>query len=147
MADAITFNYASWQAAYPPLATVPDADAQGYFDLATQLWRNDGTSPCSTAAQQTRLLYLLTAHMAKLFAPQAQGGQAAGIVGRISNASEGSVSVQTEYSSQISDSQAFYVQTAYGALFWQMTAPFRQMRYRAPYSNPAVVPGFPFRRY
>lgn len=147
MAEAITFDYAAWQAAYPLLATVPSADATGYFNLATMLFRNDGTSPAPTVAMQTTLLYLLTAHMAKLFAPQSQGGQAAGIVGRISNASEGSVSVQTEYSSQISDSQAFYIQTTYGALFWQMTAVFRTMRYRVPYSNPGVVPGFPFRRW
>ncbi len=145
MADAVTFSYAGWVALYPEFVAVPQAQAQGYFDLSTTLLRNDGTSPVPTTALQLQLLNLLTAHMAKLFAPASQGGQGAGIVGRIANASEGSVSVQTEYSSQISDSEAFYIQTAYGALYWQMTAAFRQgPRYRVPYSNPAVVPGFPF---
>ena len=119
-----------------------------YFDLATTFCRNDGggpvgagvggcgglfsffSSPTTSAAAtqlQTNMLNLLTAHLAQLFAPLPTGQPASGLVGRITSASEGSVSVSAEFPA--SPAAAWFLQTAYGAAFWQMSAPFRTARY------------------
>ena len=61
----------------------------------------------------------------------------------ISNASEGSVSVQTEWNagSNQDDIEAFLIQTKYGAAYWAMTAQFRTARYMA---RPTIVAGAPY---
>jgi hypothetical protein len=48
-----------------------------------------------------------------------------GIVGRINNASEGDVSVTSEWSAPPNASQAYFVQTKYGADYWTYTARYR----------------------
>jgi len=48
-----------------------------------------------------------------------------GIVGRINNASEGDVSVASEWSAPPNANQAYFVQTKYGAQYWTMTAKYR----------------------
>jgi hypothetical protein len=48
-----------------------------------------------------------------------------GIVGRINNASEGDVSVSSEWSAPPNANQAYFVQTKYGAQYWTMTAKYR----------------------
>ncbi len=48
-----------------------------------------------------------------------------GIVGRINNASEGDVSVASEWQAPPNANQAYFVQTKYGADYWTMTARYR----------------------
>lgn len=100
-----------------------------YFDLATQYCRNDGGGPVSKATIQVRLLNLMTAHLAFLLAGNNTSDGASSLVGRISSASEGSVSVSAEMPGSNANS-AWYLQTKYGAAFWQATAVYRTMRYR-----------------
>lgn len=48
-----------------------------------------------------------------------------GIVGRINQAAEGDVSVSSEWQAPPNASQAYFVQTKYGAQYWTMTARYR----------------------
>lgn len=131
MAQFVTFNYAEWIAAYPmfnvPPTVTTEAQAQNYFNIAGELiLRNDGSGPISDPARQKTLLYLLTAHLAAM--TTGVNGQApSGVVGRVSSASEGSVSISTEYTA--SAGSAWFLQTPWGALYWQLTASLRTMRY------------------
>lgn len=128
MGVVATFNYAAWAALYPEFSNVSQNQAQGFFDQATIFHRNDGGGPVSTIAIQLSLLNMLTAHLA--FMSMGTAAQPASqLVGRISNASEGSVSVQAEYADATPSSMAWYVATKYGAAYWQATAPYRTMRY------------------
>jgi hypothetical protein len=78
---------------------------------------------------------MLTAHIAALYAPStASGSSPATPPGRISNASEGSVSAAFELNTP--QAAAWYAQTKYGVSFWAATAPFRTMHYVPP---PCVV--------
>jgi hypothetical protein len=139
MGVVVQLNYAQWIAIYPEFtATVNQAQAQQYFQLATTIHRNDGGGPVHSPEQQLALLNMLTAHIAALFAPPAPGQQASTIVGRINSASEGSVSVQAAYSNSVSEQMAWFIQTKYGAMYWMATAPFRTMRY-IPNKNRGVV--------
>lgn len=146
MADAVPFNYNTFVLTFPAFADLGEQQAALYWGIAEGYWRNDGTSPCTTVTEQARLMNLLTAHIAKMLAPNSAGGQGGDLTGRITNASEGSVSVQTEFASETPPSMAWYVQTQYGAMFWQLTAPYRTMKYRAPPPRYAGNVGF-FGRY
>lgn len=127
-----TLVIADFRAAYPAFATnPPDAVITAYFALAGEVWlRNDGTGPVRTTTLQTALLYMLTAHLCQLFSGP-DGNDPSGLVGRISSATQGSVTISTEYEGTMNS--AFFTQTPYGAAFWQATAAFR--------SFPAYLPG------
>lgn len=127
------FNYADFTAAYPAFASAPpQITLQAYFELAGEVWlRNDGTGPVRKTTLQTQLLYMLTAHLAQLFGPSPDGSAPSGLVGRISSATEGSVTVSTEYESTLNSE--WFNQTPYGAAFWSATAAYR--------SFPAYLPG------
>jgi len=119
--------------AYPNFTGIASGTLQAQFDVATIYLRNDGTSPVPTVALQTTLMFMLTAHLLQVsFGPNGDGARtgsagAPGLVGRVSSASEGSVSVSTEYPSE--PNSAWFLQTPYGASFWQATAAFRRARY------------------
>jgi hypothetical protein len=53
------------------------------------------------------------------------------MVGRINSATEGSVSITSDYGSAGSGgpSEAWYTQTPYGALYWAATAQYRTWQY------------------
>lgn len=129
MGIQITFDYAAWAQQFPQFSsTVDEAQANIYFTIATTLHRNDGGGPVSTAATQTQLLNYVVAHLAFLYSGT-NTQPAAQTVGRISSASEGSVSVQTDYGNNVSQSMAFWIQSQFGATYWAMTAAYRTMRY------------------
>lgn len=138
MGVVVAFDFNSLVAQFPAMTPVGATLMQQYWDIATTMHANDGTGPIASAVLQTKLLNALTAHIAQLFAPRdasgnpaASGSPAPGIVGRISSASEGSVSVQAEALQGFNTAQASWLaQTQYGALYWAMTASFRTFRYR-----------------
>lgn len=136
----VTFNYPEWLAQYPEFGSVTAGQAQGYFNRATLVCDNTPSSPIRDLCERTILLNLATAHVAKLFA-LANGQLANPIVGRIANASEGSVSVGTVYTTPSTDLEAWWDQTPYGAFFWASTT-----RYRTGFYVPPVRSGARFRR-
>lgn len=131
----VTFDYAAWSARYAALAQNVDATlAQSYFDEATLYLSNTPCSPVRDMTKRALLLGMLVAHLATLYLPQDQGGTG-GLVGRVSSASRGSVSISTDMGSQ-QERAAWFNQTQFGASFWAATRYLRQARY---------VPGFPQR--
>lgn len=124
-----TFDYSAWSARYPDLAAnVPESLASLYFSEAGLYLDNSDCSPVQDIGQRTMLLYMLVAHIAYLNLPETSGGNGGGMVGRVSSASRGSVSVGSEMPSQ-PGSAAWFNQTQYGASFWQATAWLRTARY------------------
>ena len=138
-----TFDFTAWSARYPALAaqTTP-ATAQAIWDeMSLLVLGNTNWTLVRNPAKQAVLLGLLTAHVAQLNMQAAQGNT---LVGRVSSASEGSVSVSTDLG-PLPESAAWFAQTQYGLLFWQSTAFLSQARY---VPHPAAVPGmYGIRRY
>lgn len=128
MGVQIQFSFPAWAAQYPEFAYLNQVQATNFFTMATMMQRNDGGGPICDSNMQTLTLYLLTAHVAKLFAPTSTGQNAPDTVGRISSASEGSVSVQLDNQYPPGSSQWFQ-QTRYGSMWWQATAWTRTMRW------------------
>lgn len=128
MAVAV-FDYATWSARYPDLvAQVPQSLAELYFAEAELYLCNTECSPVQNVAQRTLYLYMLVAHIAYLNLPAGCGGNGAGMVGRVSNATQGSVSIGTDMGNQPGSAQ-WFMQTQYGAAFWQATLWLRTARY------------------
>jgi hypothetical protein len=120
----------AWIARYPEFTAVPSNVASLYFSEATLYQVNDGSGPVVDAGVQLMLLNMLTAHIAALYSGQNAASNTP--VGRISSASEGSVSASLEYKPPGTASEAWANQTKYGAAWWSATMPYRSMQYRAP---------------
>lgn len=127
LSPIVIFNYNNWIAIFPQFSYLSEPQAQAYFDLATSYCRNDGFGPICSLTLKTNMLNFLTAHIAQLFAPTSGGAAPSNLVGRINSASEGSVSVGAEFPA--SPSASWYLQTPFGAAYWQLLLPFRTMRY------------------
>jgi hypothetical protein len=124
----VVFDPAAFKLAYPAFAAVSDALLTNYFNLATLYLSNTDCSIVQDIPRRTTLLWLLTAHIAFLSGALNPDGSP-GMVGRISSATEGSVSVSTEYPTN--PNNAWFLQTQWGAIYWQATLPYRSFRYRA----------------
>ena len=130
----VVFNYDTWVAQYPEFAGMPSAQAQGYFNQAALYCDNTASSVITDAspggARET-ILYMLTAHVATILAAVVVNGTLSApspLVGRITNATEGSVTVAAAMDGA-PGSAAWFNQTKYGAMAWQAMAPYRTMRY------------------
>jgi len=160
----VVFDYAWLQRRYPLITEWCDVDtAQEYFDLACvfcdnsdaggatpawgpldyaifDLYGYPGTrwhgSPVTDIGTRQRLIGLLWAHIAMLFAP-INGVPSPSLVGRISSATEGSVSVSMDIPTM--PGAEWYALTKFGWMYWMLTARYRGFRY---------IPGRqPFRQF
>lgn len=149
MGVIVQFDFAALTTLFPELDPVGSALCEVYWDIATTMHRNDGGGPISSSTLQARLLNMLTGHIAFLYAPRdatgnmaSSGSAAPNVTGRVSSASEGSVSVQTEALQGFATAQASWLaQSKYGQLYWASTAQFRTMRYRPAIWPNRVGPG------
>lgn len=128
MAVAV-FDYAAWIVRYPELAgAVSEERAALFFAEAGLYLDNSDASIVQDAGLRLMLLNMLVAHIAVLAGALEPGGRPTGLVGRVSSASEGAVSVQTD-TGLTPGTAVWFQQTAYGLSFWQATKPYRSARY------------------
>ena len=144
----VTFDNTEFLASWPEFTGISSGKNQTAFNLATLLLNNSCCSVVSDANQRLTLLYILTAHVGFIINGTNDGAGNVNppyaVVGRLAQATEGTVNAAIEWASEVSDSEAFYLQSKYGALFWQMTAQYRTMLYIGPPSFGPNGPGFPF---
>lgn len=135
------FVYADWATRYPSLArTVAAPLATAYFAEAGLLYLdNSDASYIDDLPTRLILLWMLVAHLAVLNGANDPTGDAAP-VGRVSSASEGSVSASLEYRA-VAGTEQWYVQTQYGATYWLATAQYRLFTY-VPGCEPAFDMGY-----
>ena len=120
--SVVSFNSTAFLARYPEFTSLGAPLLSQYFTEAGMYCRNDGCGPITDLAVLSTLLNMLTAHIAALNGG-VNGQQPSQYVGRVSSASEGSVSASLEMKSEIG--AAWYMQTKYGAAFWQASLPYR----------------------
>lgn len=140
-----SFDLEAFRARYPEFATVADSTIEAYWDEASLYLNNTNCSRVSNIAMRGLLLNMLTAHLAALFSG-VNGNPPSGIVGRVSSATEGSVSIAASMEG-VTAASAWFMQTPYGAQFWQATAQYRQMVYRPGSSLPPRWRGNDYIRY
>jgi hypothetical protein len=137
MAVAV-FSYADWSARYPELvAKVTEPLATAYFLEAEIYLDNTDESVVQDVARRTLLFNMLVAHIAACNGAASPAGVG---VGRISSATQGSVSVSLDFNVP-AGTAAWYALTKYGAAYWAATALYRGMNY-IPGEQPSLdVPG------
>jgi hypothetical protein len=120
--------------AYPQFGSVGLQQAQEFFNRACTLISNLPNSPVpylpmAQPPVYTRKLILnaATAHFAYIFTPDASGNVRP--VGRINQATEGSVSAGLDYAAAATDTQAFWNQSPFGAYVWVALLPYRSALY------------------
>ena len=145
---AVTFNYSQFVGAYPTFANCSPAQCAEAFAQACAIQPNNTCTPPFNAGTLPMLLNLLTAHLLWLTAPRDNQGNPAAtgkpppaLVGRINTASKGSVSAGVEWQDGGGNpSQPWFLQSQWGALYWQMTAQYRTFRY-SPRPTRIGIPG------
>ena len=134
----VVFDPVGFVARYPEFSTVSNPLLTDYFTEATIYLNNTDTSPVLDLNIRAMLLNMLVAHIAAI--NSGINGQAASpLVGRINSATEGSVSVGTDMG-PVTNSQAWYLQTKYGASYWAATSIYRRFLY-VPRPSCCNVPG------
>ena len=123
---AVVFDPTAFKARYPEFAAVPDATLTACFMEAGLYLSNADNSPVQNLTRRATLFNMLTAHVAYLGGLLSADGMPRP-VGRVSQASEGSVSAGFEYLAP--GSAAWFSQTQYGASFYQATSSLRGFRY------------------
>lgn len=140
----VVFDAGVFARQFPEFRTVDPAALSFNFQRATLLLNNSCGSRIQDANTREALLTLLTAHITAI-TNGVNGQPPPGVVGRISAASEGTVSVATD-NGPTTMAAAYFTQTKYGAEFWAATAPYRAGLYFAPapsiYGLPFGGPGF-----
>ena len=131
----VTFVPADFTAAFPAFASVPTGVLTANFGFATLMLNNSCCSVVRDAPTRANLLNLMTAHITALL-NGTNGQPPQGVVGRISSAAEGSVSLSTEMLAK-SESASYWQQTPWGAMFWQATIGYRTAHYVAPVCGPS----------
>lgn len=124
-----TFDLAGFRIRYPEFATVSDAQLQACFNEATLYLDPTDYSAVQDPTRRSLLLNMLTAHIAAL-SYGTNGVAPSGLVGRVTSATEGSVSVGVD-SAGFGAGSAWYALTSYGLNYWQGILPYRQGRYVA----------------
>ena len=125
----VDFDLSYFMTRYPVMSTDNPAVYSMYFGEAELMLNNTDSSIVTDVGERKILLHLVTAHISTLNGKN-KDIQNNGIVGRITSASEGSVSIGADYgNAPVSGSMAWYLQTPYGAQFWQLTNKYRRFRY------------------
>jgi hypothetical protein len=143
----VAFNFSTWTALYPEFSAVDPSFAQVLWGDAGNYVDNTDSSPVRAAidgGNRDSLLYAVLSHIAWL---KGQGSgnaraQARDITGRISDTTQGSVSVSTELNGKAdTPGLEFWSQTQYGLEFWQKSALWRTSIYVAPCGPLLTGPG------
>lgn len=112
-------------ARYPEFTSVSESSLLAYWEEAYDFF-GGADSLVSDEGKRRRLLNMLTAHIAAVNGALAADGMPLP-VGKVSQASKGSVSASFEFIQP--GTHSWYTQTQYGAAFWQATLNLRRFRY------------------
>lgn len=126
MDKVVEFNPVEFKIIYPIFDDLNDIQLEHFFTIAEQLVDNTNCSFVTDLKERKILLYLLVAHQAALQSNINEGNNG---VGRVSSATEGTVSISLDYGT-MSDNSKWYEQTQYGAEYWQLIKKYRSFVYR-----------------
>ncbi|MDS7935663.1 DUF4054 domain-containing protein [Acinetobacter sp. V91_7] len=124
MSGVVEFDLAKFRRLYPKIM-LEDEQLEQNFLKAEMLLNNTPKSCVTKIKEREMLLLLLVAHISMLQQRVEDGNTA---TGRIASASEGSVSVSFDYGT-LANNEKWFVQTPFGAEYWQLTAKYRSVRY------------------
>lgn len=119
----VTFDIDEFRARFPHLTDISDATLQACFDDACTMYGNDDSTslfaydPDNGKLQRRTFLYAVTCHLATL-----QQWAANGQAGRVTSASQGSVSTSFDLLKTNRDVPDWWYQTICGQMAWRLMA-------------------------
>lgn len=126
------WNPGIFLAMFPEFTNAYNANPARYEALfnyrAPRFLSNADDSPVCDVQKRLGLLNMLVAHISFLAGDLSADGQARP-VGRVSDASEGSVSASFDYGVANQNNGQWFNQSQYGSEFWQATSSLRGFRY------------------
>lgn len=129
--SVVAFDPVGFIQRYPEFEDTSNAQLDGLFTEATLFLNNTDSSPVKDSGQRAVLLNMIVAHLLALSKRD--------YVGRINQVTQGSITVQTDMGAPPVGTEAYWVQTPYGASFWAATASLRGFRYFPGRSGPQVL--------
>lgn len=106
----------------PPLPPYTNDDWQYFFEQVEFTILGNSESDCLSVGLRKKLFYLLVAHEAEL-QNRIDGGNS-NLIGRVSSATEGSVSIATQFPEIKGKIASYLSQTQYGLRYLAMIAPY-----------------------
>ena len=135
--SVVVFDPTVFKIRYPEFATVDSALLTLYFNEAMIYVDNTESSVITDTNIRGMILNMIVAHIATL---QARISSGSPLVGRISSASEGGVSVSVS-AAPSTGSRIWFDQTLYGDAAWKALRPYGHAIYiTAPQPIPTYVP-------
>ena len=125
MSGVVVFDPVEFRELYPTIQAT-DEQLEMYFEMAETFLDNTKCSVVKDLGARKRLLYLLVAHIATLTGQAEKGNN---VVGRVSSATEGTVSIGLDYGT-MGNNERWYLQSPWGAMYWQLTKKYRSAVYR-----------------
>lgn len=123
MSNIFVFDPVLFKQIYPQFNALSDELLEFFFEKAESTLLDNSENACVPLKERKYLFYLLVAHMADLHNRVAEGN--GGLVGNITSASEGSVSIGVQTLQSTSALGQWLNQTPYGAEWWVLTARYR----------------------
>lgn len=123
MTNIFVFDPAAFKAVYPQFAKFTDEQLDWFFESVENDVLDNTITSCIPLKTRKKLFYLLIAHLAELQGRIDSGNSS--LVGRVSSASEGSVSISSDYPTGSGALEQWLKQTPYGAQFYAFTAKYR----------------------
>ncbi len=123
MSNIFVFNPSDFREAYPQFSKLTDEQLNWFFEMANGDLLDNSPSSCINLKTRKKLFYLLVAHFAELQNRIDNGNSS--LVGRVSSATEGSVSIGVDYNMGTGALEQWLKQTPYGATFYALTAKYR----------------------
>lgn len=123
MSNVFVFDSTEFKTIYTQFSARTDAQLNWFFEEVENDVLDNSETSCISLKTRRKLFFLLVAHKAELQNRIDSGNT--GMVGRISSASEGSVSVTTDYSTSSTALAQWLNQTPYGAEYYALTARYR----------------------
>ena len=133
MSNVFVFNPTEFKSIFTQFSARSDAQLSWFFTAVENDVLDNTETACISLSTRKKLFFLLVAHKAELQNRIDSGNT--GLVGRISSATEGSVSISTDYLSSPTALAQWLNQTPYGAEYYALTA-----RYRTALWNAATRP-------
>ena len=123
MSNVFVFDPEEFKRLYPQFDKFTDEQLNFMFEIVENDILDNTETSCIKLKTRRKFFFLLVAHRAELQNRIDSGNT--GLVGRISSATEGSVSISSDYLSSPTALAQWLNQTPYGADYYAMTAQYR----------------------
>lgn len=125
MSNIFVFDPTTFKLAYPQFKNFTDEQLEWFFEEVEGTVLDNSETSCLSVKLRKKLFYWLVAHQAELQGRINSGNSS--LVGRVSTATQGTVSISTDFTSSPTAMSQWLNQTPYGQKYYAFTSPYRSV--------------------